>query len=131
MPEEIIKQLIKTANDMRQKAYAPYSNYNVGAAVLTADGSVVGGCNVESASYSLACCAERVALFRALAEGHQQFKALAVATRDGGSPCGACRQVIWELCGAIPVYIADEAGLNRTTSSTDLLPDAFDKESLK
>jgi cytidine deaminase len=120
------KELLwQCARDMRDRAHAPYSRYRVGAAVLTEDGSVIGGCNVESASYGLTCCAERVALFRAIAEGHRRFTALAVATEDGSAPCGACRQVIHELCGEIPVFILDAQGHCRETTSTELLPDAF------
>ena len=115
---------------MRQKAKAPYSHYTVGAALLTADDKIITGCNVESASYSLTCCAERVAIFKAVSEGHQAFKALAVATENGGSPCGACRQVIWEQCGDIPVLTVDQNNHITTTSSKALLPDAFDDKSL-
>ena len=131
MNENLKAQLITTAQTMRQKARVPYSHYSVGAAVLTISDTIIGGCNVESASFSLTCCAERVALFRALAEGHSAFKALAVATANGGFPCGACRQVIWELCGDIPVYIADQDTLIRSTTSKELLPDAFGPENLE
>jgi len=130
MNKNLKQQLITTAQTMRRKARAPYSKYTVGAAVLTTNDTIIGGCNVESASFSLTCCAERVALFRALAEGHTGFKALAVATKDGAAPCGACRQVIWEICGDIPVYIAAKDQLQRTTTSRALLPDAFDHENL-
>jgi len=123
--------LLKEAMEMRQRARAPYSHYHVGAAVLTQDGRIIGGCNVENASYGLTICAERVALFRAVAEGKSEFNALAVATEDGGSPCGACRQVIWELCGDIPIYIVDAGGKISETSSGALLPGAFDSSSLK
>lgn len=131
MNENQITELIKTAADMRNRSRAPYSGYTVGAALLTATGEIIGGCNVESASYGLTCCAERTAIYRALAEGHASFTALAVATRDGGSPCGACRQVIWEQCGDIPVFIVDESGAARTSSSGALLPDAFGSENLR
>ena len=95
------QKLVQTAMDMRNHAYAPYSNYRVGAAVETESGEIIGGCNVESSSYGLTCCAERTALFRAIAEGHTSFNALAVATENGGSPCGAWRQVIWDICKEI------------------------------
>jgi cytidine deaminase len=98
---------------------------------LTADGDIIGGCNVESSSYGLTCCAERVALYRAVAEGHSSFKALAVATENGGSLCGACRQVVWDLCGDIPIFIADKKGKIEKTSSAKLLPEAFDQNKLK
>ena len=98
-------KVVKTAIEMCERAYAPFSNYKVGSAVEVKSGEIVGGCNVESSSYGLTCCAERVALFRAIAEGYHKFKSITVATRNAGTPCGACRQVIWELCGEIPVYI--------------------------
>ena len=123
--------LIKKAINMRKQAYAPYSKYCVGAAVETDSGQIIGGCNIESSSYSLTCCAERVALFSALAQDHFPIKALAVSTENGGSPCGACRQVIWDLCGDIPVYICDKHGLVDTTTSKELLPKAFDQGFLK
>ena len=126
-----MKELIKRAQEMRGLALAPYSGYTVGAAVLTEDGTIVGGCNVESSSYSLTCCAERVALFRAISEGHHSFKGLAVATENGGSLCGACRQVVWDLCGDIPIFITDKNGKIDETTSAELLPDAFDQSMLK
>lgn len=124
-------ELVATARSMRQQALAPYSNYHVGAAVETEDGTIIGGCNVESSSYSLTCCAERVALFRAVAEGHKTFRALAVATENGGTPCGACRQVIWDLCGDISIYVADDNGTILTYQSHELLPEAFSSDRLK
>ena len=126
-----MKKLITHAHTMRKRSHAPYSNYTVGAAVLTADGDIIGGCNVESSSYGLTCCAERVALYRAVAEGHSSFKALAVATENGGSLCGACRQVVCDLCGDIPIFIADKKGKIEKTSSAKLLPEAFDQNKLK
>lgn len=125
-----MKEIIRIAQQMRQRAQAPYSHYTVGAALLTVDDKIITGCNVESASYSLTCCAERVVIFKALSEGYHSFKALAVATENGGTPCGACRQVIWEQCGDIPVLIVDQNNHITTTSSKALLPDAFDDESL-
>ena len=124
------KELIRIAKKMREKAYKPFSKYTVGASVETEDGSIVGGCNVESASYGLTCCAERVALYNALSQGFSKFKAMAVASENGGFPCGACRQVIWELCGDIPILIIDNENKIRETSSQTLLPDAFDKDKL-
>lgn len=125
------KELIKVALKMRKNAHAPFSNYQVGAAVETESGEIIGGCNVESSSYGLTCCAERVALFRAIAEGHKYFKTLAVATENGGMPCGACRQVIWDLCKEIVIQICDEKGEIKTISSSDLLPEPFDETKLK
>ena len=124
------EELIRIAKKMREKAYAPFSKYTVGASVETEDGSIVGGCNVESASYGLTCCAERIALYNAVSQGFLKFKAIAVASENGGSPCGACRQVIWELCGDIPILIIDNENKIRETSSRTLLPDAFDKDKL-
>ena len=124
------KELIRIAKKMREKAYAPFSKYTVGASVETENGSIVGGCNVESASYGLTCCAERIALYNAVSQGFLKFKAIAVASENGGFPCGACRQVIWELCGNISIFIIDNENKIRETSSRTLLPDAFDKNKL-
>ena len=116
---------------MCERAYAPFSNYKVGSAVEVKSGEIVGGCNVESSSYGLTCCAERVALFRAIAEGYNQFKSIAVATKNAGMPCGACRQIIWEFCGKIPVYICNMNGYVKTILSNKLIPNAFDQKDLK
>ena len=124
------EELIRIAKKMREKACAPFSKYTVGASVETEDGSIVGGCNVESASYGLTCCAERIALYNAVSQGFLKFKAIAVASENGGFPCGACRQVICELCGDIPISIIDDENKIRETSSRTLLPDAFDKDKL-
>lgn len=126
-----MKKLIDAARQAQKNSHSPYSKYKVGAAVLSNDDTIISGCNVESSSYSLTCCAERVALFSAVSDGHKKFKALAVITNDGGTPCGACRQVIWDLCGDIPIYIADENGKIDETTSKELLPNAFDDSSLK
>ena len=123
-------QLIEKAIQMREKAMAPYSNYKVGSAVLTESGKIFGGCNVESSSYGLTCCAERIALYNAISNGYTKFSALAVATKNGGNPCGACRQVIWDLCGEILIYITDISGNIKNRTSSELLPNAFDKSSL-
>ena len=122
--------VIKEAVTMRKRAVAPYSNYTVGAAVVTDSGEIIGGCNVESSSYGLTCCAERIAIYNALSAGHKKFTALAVATDNGGKPCGACRQVIWDICGNIKIYIADGDGNILETTSADLLPDAFGEDLL-
>ena len=127
MNESVIKCAIK----MCENSHAPFSNYCVGAAVETISNDILGGCNVELSSYSLTCCAERVALFHAIAKGHSNFISMAVATENGVMPCGACRQVIWELCGEIPIYICNLKGHLRTVSSLDLLPNPFDKTKLK
>jgi cytidine deaminase len=126
-----MKKLIQAACTAQKNAHAPYSNYKVGAAVLTKNDDIVIGCNVESSSYGLTCCAERTALYSAIAQGHKHFIEFAVVTENGGTPCGACRQVIWDLCGNIPIYISDEDGNIEKTTSKDLLPNAFDSEKLK
>ena len=122
--------VIKEAIAMRKRAVAPYSNYTVGAAVLIESGEIFGGCNVESSSYSLTCCAERIAIYNAISAGHIKFNALAIATYNGGKPCGACRQVIWDICGNIKIHIVDENGILVETTSLDLLPDAFGEDML-
>ena len=122
--------LVEHALQARQRAYAPYSNYLVGAAVLTVAGEVIVGCNVENASYGGTICAERVALTAAIAQGKRDFVALAVATRNGGSPCGLCRQVMAELGPQMIVYISDEYGNFRITSAAELLPDWFTAQKL-
>ena len=125
--DKVVKEAIK----MCGRAHAPFSNYKVGSAVEVKSGEIVGGCNIESSSYGLTCCAERVALFRAIAEGHSQFKSIAVATKNAGMPCGACRQIIWEFCGKIPVYICNMENCVETISSNKLIPNAFDQKDLK
>tara|TARA_X000000368_G_scaffold417951_1_gene415895 strand:+ start:642 stop:1037 length:396 start_codon:yes stop_codon:yes gene_type:complete len=131
MENILTTDLIKTAISMRSKAYAPYSNYKVGAAIQTNNNIIFGGCNIENSSYSLTCCAERVAIFKAISEGYKKFKALSVSTNNGGMPCGACRQVIWDLCGNIPIYICDNKNLIKTLKTIELIPHPFDKNKLK
>ncbi len=126
-----LKELIAAALEVRKRAYAPYSKYRVGTALESEDGRIITGCNVENASYGLACCAERVALFRAVAEGATKIKKLVLATENGASPCGACRQVIYELCGDIPIILVDDAGrIVQETTSLALLPAPFDSDEL-
>lgn len=122
--------LLAAAAASRRQAYAPYSNYRVGAAVLADNGRVYSGANVENASYGLAICAERVAVFKAITDGGQRILAVAVATENGGSPCGACRQVLVEFAGDIPVWLSDAAGAVRQTTLYALLPDHFGPEQL-
>ena len=122
--------LLALARSAREQAYAPYSHFRVGAALLTRDGRRFGGCNVENASYGLCNCAERTALFNAIAAGCQpgDFAALAVIadTEDPVSPCGACRQVMSELCnGAMPVLMANLSGDTQQTTVAALLPGWF------
>ncbi|MCJ7723887.1 MAG: cytidine deaminase, partial [Anaerolineales bacterium] len=104
------KALIKIANEARRQAYAPYSNYRVGAALRTTDGRIFTGVNVENAAYPTSICAERVAVFKAVSEGEHLFEAIAVVTDNGGSPCGACRQVLAEFGLDTLVLIADGKG---------------------
>lgn len=124
------QELVRHALHARQRAYAPYSGYLVGAAVLAADGAVIGGCNVENASYGASICAERVALTSAIAQGRRDFLAIAIATENGGPPCGICRQVMVELGPDMTVYISDAEGHYRTTTVDRLLPDSFDPANL-
>ena len=131
LTDELRHKLIETALIARQWAYAPYSNYKVGAAVLTASGRIYDGVNVESAAYPTSICAERVAIFKAVSEGERQFVAIAVATKNGGAPCGACRQVISEFGLETLVIIADgEGNVVKEVSIGDLLPGAFLPEHL-
>ena len=123
-------KLIQKAIEMRSLAIAPYSNYRVGAAVLTESGKIFGGCNIENSSYSLTICAERVALFKAVSEGETRFKKLSVSTKNAGMPCGACRQVIWDICGNIPILICDDNSLVSKSESIKLLPLPFDATKL-
>jgi cytidine deaminase len=131
LTDELRQKLIETALIARQWAYAPYSNYKVGAAVLTASGRIYDGVNVESAAYPTSMCAERVAIFKAVSEGERQFVAIAVATKNGGAPCGGCRQVIAEFGLDTLVIIADAAGkVVQEVPISDLLPGAFLPEHL-
>ena len=117
--------LVEAANQARQRAYAPYSDFPVGAALLSQSGKVYAGCNVENASYGLTICAERVAVFRAVCEGEREFRAIAVVTETGSSPCGACRQVLSEFAGDMDVVIADTRGNSRVYHLRELFPRPF------
>jgi cytidine deaminase len=120
------RQLLTAARAVRGRAYAPYSKYRVGAAVLDERGRVHAGCNVENASYGLTVCAERNAVAAAVAAGAKRIRAVAVTTADGGTPCGACRQVLAELGdAALPILVARPSGAPRATTLGALLPDAF------
>lgn len=113
------------------ESYAPYSKFPVGAALLTASGEIITGGNVENASYGLTICAERAAVFRAVAEGHREFQALALSVPGGGAPCGACRQVLHEFSPDLPILIGDESGvLVREITLPELLPHSFGPDSL-
>jgi cytidine deaminase len=124
------KDLVAQAIAARENGYAPYSNYKVGAALLAKSGQVYTGCNVENAVYPLTICAERVAVVKAVCEGERSFIAIAVATENGGSPCGSCRQTLREFGRKTVVLIADTAGNYRETSVADLLPDSFSSKDL-
>jgi len=120
------QDLVERAKQARQWAYAPYSKYTVGAALLTASGKIYEGVNIENAAYPVTICAERVAVFKAVSEGERDFKAIVVATENGGSPCGSCRQVLAEFGVETVVLIVNAAGqLVQETSVDKLLPGAF------
>jgi cytidine deaminase len=122
--------LVAAAIAAREHAYAPYSHYRVGAAILLPDGQIVRGANVENASYGLSNCAERSAVFTAVSSGAREILAVAVATENAGSPCGACRQVLAEFGGDMPVLLVDAEGHTRETTLYTLLPDHFGPEHL-
>jgi cytidine deaminase len=126
-PQELIALAIKA----RTRAYVPYSHYKVGAALLGKSGNIYLGCNVENASYGHTVCAERTAVLKAVSEGEREFEAIAVVTRNGGSPCGACRQVLAEFAPELVVYIADKNGEYRQTTLSTLLPDSFTPKHLE
>ena len=124
--------LVGAAREARERARADYSHFKVGAALETADGRVVTGCNIENATYGLTMCAERVAVFKAVSEGLRDFDAVAVVARSGRPtwPCGPCRQILWELCGDIVVRVEDLDGVRRTRRLSELLPEPFDGRNL-
>lgn len=125
--------LVAAAFAARERAFAPYSGFAVGAALETADGTIVGGCNVESASYGLTICAERTAIVKAVSEGHRGgFRRVAIATAADTltPPCGACRQLLWEFAPDAEVVLANLAGETATHRMKDLLPHGFDGRSL-
>ncbi|HEY7783441.1 MAG TPA: cytidine deaminase [Pyrinomonadaceae bacterium] len=133
MSEESLRSLIKAATEARLQSVAPFSNFLVGAAVRTESGKVYTGCNVESASYGLTVCAERVAIWKALSEGERQFTELAVVadTEPLTPPCGTCRQIIWEFCKNATIVLANLDGGQETVAMKELLPRAFDARFLK
>jgi cytidine deaminase len=119
-------KLIEHARQAQAKSKAAYSRYRVGAAVLTRGGNIYIGCNIESGAYSTTICAERVAIFTAIAAGETDFDSLAVITADGGTPCGSCRQVIHEQCGDITIHIANNANDEvESVTIAELLPKPF------
>lgn len=126
LTDELCNSLIQAAIQARRWAYAPYSNYRVGAALLTASGRIYDGVNVENAAFPITICAERVAVFKAVSEGERRFSAIAVVTSNGGSPCGSCRQALAEFGLDTVVIIADDQGrIVRQTTVAELLPEAF------
>ena len=126
------RALIDLANEARRRAYAPYSNYQVGAALRTSSGRIFTGCNVENAAYPTSMCAERIAIFKAVSEGEKEFEVIAVVTPNGGTPCGSCRQVMAEFGLDTLVLVADGEGrLVQETTVAGLLPGAFTPKDLK
>ena len=125
-------RLVAAARAARAHAVADYSGFKVGAALETAAGAIVAGCNIENASYGLTLCAERVAIFKAVSEGHRAFTRIAVVadTESPTPPCGACRQIIWEFCGDVEVIMANMTSVTASLRMKDLLPLPFDKRLL-
>ena len=128
-----IENLIEIAKQARENAFAAFSNFKVGAAVETASGKIYAGCNVENASYGLTVCAERVAIWKAISEGEREFKQIVVVadTDELTPPCGACRQILWEFCGDVPITLANLKGTSETVKMRDLLPRAFGRDFLE
>ena len=125
------RALIEAARQARNFAYAPYSHYRVGAAILTASGKIFGGCNIENAAFSPTLCAERVALVKAISEGSYDLVACVVITENGGSPCGTCRQTLFEFAPNLQILVANSNGdvlYERVLS--ELLPEGFGPDSL-
>lgn len=128
-----LDKLIRLAKDVRENSFAPYSKFKVGSAVVTKEGTTYTGCNVESASFGLTVCAERVAIWKAISEGERDLAEIVVVadTEKLTPPCGVCRQIIWEFCGDVPVTLANLHGDVETISMKELLPRAFDTKFLK
>ncbi|MGE0704722.1 MAG: cytidine deaminase [Vicinamibacterales bacterium] len=124
-----VSDLIHAARSARRHAWAPHSSFAVGASLETADGTVVSGCNIENATLGLTMCAERVALLKALSEGHRTFTQIAVVadTEAPTPPCGACRQLLWEFCGDLEIHLANLDRLLSSHRLADLLPLPFDR----
>jgi cytidine deaminase len=120
--------LIAAARAAGERAIAPYSHFQVGAALETADGRIISGCNIENASYGLTMCAERVAMFKALSDGHRTFVRIVIVadTELPTPPCGACRQILWEFAGDIEIVLANRQRVAATHQMSELLPHAFD-----
>jgi cytidine deaminase len=124
--------LIAAAKRARENAHAKFSNFKVGAGLQASSGKIYGGCNVENATYGLTVCAERVAIFKAISEGERKFQALAVVTDTDAltPPCGACRQLIWEFCGDLPVVMSNLKGKVEIIPMRELFPKPFDASNL-
>ena len=118
-------ELIKYAEIAQKRAKAKYSQYNVGAALLTDTNEVILGCNIESKAYPTTLCAERVAIFSAISQGYSKFQSMALITKDGAFPCGSCRQIIHEYTPNIPLYIANQSGDFISKTSIEILPFPF------
>ena len=132
LTDEMKQHLVEVAVNVRKWAYARYSKYPVGAALLCASGRIYDGVNIENAAYPLTICAERVAVFKAVSEGERDFIAIVVVTENGGSPCGSCRQVLAEFGTDTIVLIADKTGhITQEESIGNLLPGAFTPDHLK
>lgn len=128
---EVRQKLTAKALEARKNAYVPYSHYQVGAALLTKSGKIYTGCNIENAAYPVTICGERTAMFKAVSEGDRDFDTIVIATRDGGSPCGACRQVMAEFALDMDVICVDETGKPVIEMTVrELLPGAFTPEHL-
>lgn len=127
------ENLIEAAKRARENAFAPFSNFKVGAALETKNGKIYTGCNVENASYGLTVCAERVAIWKAVSEGEREFAQIVVVadTIEPTPPCGACRQIIWEFCGDVPIVLANLKDKTETFKMSELLPRAFGREFLE
>lgn len=128
----MVRELIAKAVAARDYAVAPYSGFKVGAALEASDGQIYTGCNIESASYGLTVCAERLALWKALSAGAREFRQIAVVTNAPTItfPCGTCRQLLWEYCGDIAVHLHSTAGLEEEHRLAELFPHPFDSRSL-
>ena len=132
LDEQTREKLVTLAQAARQQAYAPYSHYQVGAALLAEDGAIFTGCNVENTSYGATICAERTAVVKAISEGARRFTAIAIVTPNGVSPCGMCRQVLYEFGPEMTVLMADAEGrVRHEMSLSDLLPLGFWAEDLR
>jgi len=124
--DELFQQAIKA----REYSYSPYSHYKVGAALLTKSGKIYTGCNIENAGYTASVCAERTAIFKAASQGEREFEAIAVATSNGGAPCGVCRQVMREFAPNLTVIIGSTNGQSQVLTLPDLLPYSFGPDNL-